>query len=348
MLLVPVDPLLPQPSIPTMNKLLQLTALGMQGINTTPWSAPAAEEIELKGWQQSEATRLAPHALLLSLPAEIRYRIYECALTSPVELHYRSSHPSLSSSIYKERFDDGTFAAQPFNQLKNTCQRLKAETTELELNYNRIVVAPDHFRGHDYRVYHQCDDVEMKHVTAQARLESMLLYLEPSRASWLREITIDQTSTCLTACLHLTKNDLADPFFVEHSIGGSIADFDQLCGRHPRLVFRYRGPLYHYAHAEYLLEDVLLFGVFMTKALRGRNLSALVPQRFHHILGVLEVQISPDTRVQASNLVLSAFDDDFVENIEDVIAQLCQSSTMTQAEVAPVLQYVRDWALIGI
>jgi hypothetical protein len=53
-------------------------------------------------------------------------------------------------------------------------------------------------------------------------------------------------------------------------------------------------------------------------------------------------------QLQSTNLVLWAFADDFVQDLERCLLELCASSTMTRAEIGPVLPYFRYWILHGI
>lgn len=74
---------------------------------------------------------------LLDLPAELRNRIYECALTeSPPELQY------MEDKIDDTRWKPVLIASyqESCNALKYTCRQLYAETAGLELKYNTIIL----------------------------------------------------------------------------------------------------------------------------------------------------------------------------------------------------------------
>jgi hypothetical protein len=285
---------------------------------------------------------------LLHLPGEIRNRIYGYALTSSAELHYRGGDSSLSGLIYKEIFADGLVATQSFNQLKNTCRQLRAETTDLELQHNDISIEADVVHWHDPETYDHRVETAMEGVSGPARLNSMLHGLQTSRMYWPRNIFIKSDFGSSASFRNPTKQDFGYPCFLAPWAEDAIKDYDRLCLGHPQMSVRYIGPTFEAVMMDYLLEDVLLFGVVTTKALRGRDLSALVPYRYLTVLDELYLRIKPTMQLQSTNLVLWAFADDFVQDLEQCLLELCASSTMTRAEIGPVLPYFRDWILHGI
>jgi hypothetical protein len=285
---------------------------------------------------------------LLHLPGEIRNRIYGYALTSFAELHYRGGDSSLSGLVYKQIFADGLVATQPFNQLKNTCRQLRAETTDLELQHNDIGIEADVVHWHDPEVYNHRVEAAKDGVSGPARLNSMLRILKPSRMSWLRNIFIKSDFESSASFRNPTKQEFVYSCFLAPWAEDAIKDYDRLCLGHPQVAVRYVGPTFQVTNMDYTLEDILLFGVFTTKALRGRDLCGLVPDRFLDVLDALSLRIKPTMELQSTNLVLWAFTDDFVQNLEQSLLKLCASSTITQAEIAPIVPYLRDWVLHGI
>jgi hypothetical protein len=80
---------------------------------------------------------------LLDLPAELRNRIYEYALTDSTSAGLEYKELSGDSDTQKSCYVI-TLNKKPFNILKNACRQLRAETTGLELAYNVLIFAQKH------------------------------------------------------------------------------------------------------------------------------------------------------------------------------------------------------------
>jgi hypothetical protein len=79
-------------------------------------------------------------ATLLELPAELRNRIYEYALTdvSSIGLRFRA-YLIINDAICKPALLDAN--GEQFNALKYVCRQLRAETDGLDLAYNVVRIA---------------------------------------------------------------------------------------------------------------------------------------------------------------------------------------------------------------
>jgi hypothetical protein len=76
-------------------------------------------------------------ATLLKLPAELRNRIYECALTDPSSIGLRfRAFLIVDNTICKPLLLDAN--GEQFNALKHVCRQLRAETDGLDLAYNIV------------------------------------------------------------------------------------------------------------------------------------------------------------------------------------------------------------------
>lgn len=209
------------------------------------------------------------------------------------------------------------------------------ETRDLELRYNTIVVpaSAEFYIGADYMIHYS-----YARDTAYARFQLLLQTVPTARIDWLSLIVHSVSSgsepfrrltpNCrplMPACIgRIIEEDDSDndveldstapvPVFPALDY---IADFTSICHAHPGLIVRYFGLRYEY-HPRYLrliykLEDILIFGVAITKALRGEDLSFLVPKRFQGIIEHLEGQQN-ESMLTAGNLVLWPFDEGFRE-----------------------------------
>lgn len=85
-----------------------------------------------------------------------------------------------------------------------------------------------------------------------------------------------------------------------------------------------------------------------SKAFHGVDLRAIVSQRLHYIVAAISADVALKVPLKATNLVVSVFTYEFIEHIDLAITQLCNLTTSSQAEIALILPYVRDWAINGI
>jgi hypothetical protein len=75
---------------------------------------------------------------LLNLPAELRNRTYEYALTDSTSTGLECKELPDDSDTQSLRYAI-TLHSKPFNTLKNVCRQLRTETTGLELAYNTLI-----------------------------------------------------------------------------------------------------------------------------------------------------------------------------------------------------------------
>jgi hypothetical protein len=92
---------------------------------------------------QGRRIKEQPQSPLLRLPAELRNRIYEYALTAKGDLMYMfwgTDHKSIicDSAHDADSSRPVSVGATEFNQLKYVCLKLYAETAALELRLNTL------------------------------------------------------------------------------------------------------------------------------------------------------------------------------------------------------------------
>jgi hypothetical protein len=102
---------------------------------------------------------------LLKLPAELRNRIYEYALTAPPPSTL--AYSELPTSQEQKPQLVFTLYGEPFNTLKNTCRQLRAETSGLELAFNTLNLRHKNLL-HEDQLQHFCaraTDAEYTHLS---------------------------------------------------------------------------------------------------------------------------------------------------------------------------------------
>jgi hypothetical protein len=119
---------------------------------------------------------------LLELPAELRNRIYEYALTDPsfIGLRFRA-YLIVSDTIYKPVLlgADG----EQFNALKHVCRRLRAETDGLDLVYNVVLI--EQVRRDDWAPTKKLFSMVGPNMRSPRPLNIMLVeHLEGEREPW--------------------------------------------------------------------------------------------------------------------------------------------------------------------
>lgn len=156
----------------------------------------------------------------LSLPPEIRSRIYEFALTPEDGLrHVHNRAPSGKKSFFYERDRRCTFP-QPtleveFNQLKYVNHQLYSKTAALELKYSQLLIF---------------NRISSPRLVCGAQVVSFLDSMSPAKRAWLSVISIQET----------TPNPFEHEFLRDSAT--TLSRLDQFCGQHTNLTVLYEPP----------------------------------------------------------------------------------------------------------
>lgn len=297
------------------------------------------------------AANLVQNSLLLTIPGEIRNKIYEYVLTSSVGLTFEFGQPNPPRFILVEGGE-----RRPFNNLKHVCKQLAFETQYLDLQYNRVAIESDAVLSLD-QVFQRRE--KHSRVEANQRLSFLirsLRSLAPSRIGWLSKITIhargyhttelpSENPHAWSMILHLYRLTRVKEF---NQRPDSLQPFDKLCQQYPHLSIQYLG--LHLSREQLETKDkdeIVLYGVMMAIILRGQDLSFLLHSRTLGCFNDYALLLTPSMRKQSRNLTACFADEQLSDDVKNGILRLKEEPTQDPTERA-VMQYLNHWIINGI
>lgn len=196
---------------------------------------------------------------LLGIPAEIRNRICELALTTPTG--------KLTLHANKGPNSGGTY--QDFNQIKFTCHQLYSEVRGVELKQNIIVFARD----------------TLDRPGPAVQLVKFLEFLPHHMASWIHTVEL---VSCDVQHPYVEENVLS--FFGEKPIAPDsfthLVSLAQACKKHPNITVRYILPSFLGGlRGDTPALSIITSGLFFVYAIRG----VMPPAVFPHSLPFREL-----------------------------------------------------------
>jgi hypothetical protein len=171
---------------------------------------------------------------LLSLPPELRNRIFASALTSSTSTLQYSPFSKNNRPI----FSDATHPTQEFNQLKYTCHQLYTETAGLEVKHNALRFdLPEEDAYTLARVQDSIDSgLDISTSTASSTTFPPFLYTcSPEKRKWLHRIIVTIRKPASYSLSQPTVDRLL-----------SLAQFKRE-NPHVEIVYEYVDEVYEYA-----------------------------------------------------------------------------------------------------
>lgn len=215
---------------------------------------------------------------LLALPAEVRNRIMEFALTSSGPLYHRPPHPRNTHQLNQVRRHHRLVEEKhmvsntphfSFNTVKLVCRQLYAETAGLELQHNSIL-----FKSHGMRPHNRNGLVQAMHRPLRKSAESsffdFVTPMTPTKLEWLSTVIIASDHRALSML-----NGAAPPM-------ENLSMLAYFCKQYPNIKMRYQFPNFCFDHSDpHPSLQYLTVGTALTWALLGDD--AGIKAAGHHL-----------------------------------------------------------------
>lgn len=196
----------------------------------------------------------------MSLPSELRNRIYEFALSASTPLYYLEPHKGSKAILHIRTAlpHPPHHQAVEFNQLKYANKQLYAETAGLELKFNNITIS-----------------ARWAFNNPAAKLVTWLSSMPPAKIAWINTITLTfDVRPVLYGIVSLQVPETAE----------TIAQLSHLCKSHPTINVKYILPFWQ-PHQLITKFDTLFFSeaIYYSIVFRGNNLTnTLFPNDPYH------------------------------------------------------------------
>jgi hypothetical protein len=289
---------------------------------------------------QGRRIKEQPQSPLLRLPAELRNRIYEYALTAKGDLMYMfwgTDHKSIicDSAHDADSSRPVSVGATEFNQLKYVCLKLYAETAAIELKLNAL------------NVHGQYD----LPVTRPAYgFSCFVQQLSPSKHAWLAHVVLELTAS------NWPKNDLSRLLMEGPSSFIEIAKF---CVKNPQIKVDYivRAFSTHVNAPKHAIFQSILFlrqGFWATWFFRRKDLRpmahAVYFDRFDRFfeLFTMENNGEPIVLPNAPNLRIRPADKVLSPNLALWLHMVVSDGALTPEQSRLCLELAEDWVKNGI
>ncbi|KAF2823018.1 hypothetical protein CC86DRAFT_75168 [Ophiobolus disseminans] len=200
---------------------------------------------------------MAEASQLRVLPAELRNRIFEYALTAPEDLRYcmpveGASKPTFRVSATET---DEAVTSHPFNQLKFVSRQFYAETAGIEIRLNTISFALQNGSA----------------MSPAEHLTEFLQSMSPKARSWLRKVIVRDDNPQYRHHSTIVLQDTAE----------TISKLAEICERLPSVTLYYVLSKWTFSE-EVTTSEMLSFlrnGIMCASALKGQELTDMLGER---------------------------------------------------------------------